>query len=158
MQSKALKLNQDFDNLYNELILEMARRRIFLVNETQLDEIQLKWVKKYFHKEVLPHVTLSCCVMTLMSCSFKDEYAYIAVEMRSGDEFKYALIEIPTDQLPRFVMLPEQKGKRRKTIILLDNIIRLCLDEIFRGFTTTIHSTVTRWKWPAMPSTICATK
>ena len=54
--------------------------------------------------------------------------------MRSGDEFKYALIEIPTDQLPRFVMLPEQKGKRRKTIILLDNIIRLCLDEIFRGF------------------------
>ena len=37
MQSKALKLNQDFDNLYNELILEMARRRIFLVNETQLD-------------------------------------------------------------------------------------------------------------------------
>lgn len=57
MQSKALKLNQDFDNLYNELILEMARRRIFLVNETQLDEIQLKWVKKYFHKEVLPHVT-----------------------------------------------------------------------------------------------------
>lgn len=71
MQNKALKLNQDFDNLYNELILEMARRRIFLVNETQLDEIQLKWVKKYFHKEVLPHVTLSCCVMTLMSCSFK---------------------------------------------------------------------------------------
>ena len=30
MQSKVLKLNQRFDELYNELILrEMARRRIF---------------------------------------------------------------------------------------------------------------------------------
>ncbi|EPC7662552.1 polyphosphate kinase 1 [Vibrio cholerae] len=135
MQNKALKLNQDFDNLYNELILEMARRRIFLVNETQLDEIQLKWVKKYFHKEVLPHVTPIMLRDDIDVMQFlKDEYAYIAVEMRSGDEFKYALIEIPTDQLPRFVMLPEQKGKRRKTIILLDNIIRLCLDELFRGF------------------------
>ncbi|EJL6524546.1 polyphosphate kinase 1 [Vibrio cholerae] len=135
MQSKALKLNQDFDNLYNELILEMARRRIFLVNETQLDDIQLKWVKKYFHKEVLPHVTPIMLRDDIDVMQFlKDEYAYISVEMRCGDEFKYALIEIPTDQLPRFVMLPEQKGKRRKTIILLDNIIRLCLDELFRGF------------------------
>lgn len=117
MQSKALKLNQDFDNLYNELILEMARRRIFLVNETQLDEIQLKWVKKYFHKEVLPHVTPIMLRDDIDVMQFlKDEYAYIAVEMRSGDEFKYALIEIPTDQLPRFVMLPEQKANGAKPL------------------------------------------
>jgi polyphosphate kinase len=31
-------------------------------------------------------------------------------------------------------MVPEQKGKRKKTIILLDNIIRYCLNDIFRGF------------------------
>jgi polyphosphate kinase len=31
-------------------------------------------------------------------------------------------------------MVPEEKGKQRKTIILLDNIIRYCLDDIFRGF------------------------
>ena len=37
MQSKALKLNLSFDELYNELIIEMARHRIFLVNESQLD-------------------------------------------------------------------------------------------------------------------------
>ncbi|MDG4869625.1 hypothetical protein P8631_16705, partial [Guyparkeria sp. 1SP6A2] len=54
MQSKAFKLNQDFDRLYSELIVEMARRRIFLVNETQLDPLQQKWISKYFHKEVLP--------------------------------------------------------------------------------------------------------
>ncbi|HCM1312074.1 TPA: RNA degradosome polyphosphate kinase, partial [Vibrio parahaemolyticus] len=42
MQAKALKLNEQFDELYSELIREMARRRIFLVNEHQLDEAQEK--------------------------------------------------------------------------------------------------------------------
>lgn len=135
MQSKALKLNQDFDNLYNELILEMARRRIFLVNETQLDENQQRWIAQYFRNEVLPHITPLLMKDDIDVMQFlKDEYAYIAVELKKGSNSLYALVEIPTDQLPRFVLVPEAKGKRRKTIILLDNIIRFCLHDIFSGF------------------------
>ncbi|EGR1548959.1 RNA degradosome polyphosphate kinase [Vibrio parahaemolyticus] len=135
MQAKALKLNEQFDELYSELIREMARRRIFLVNEHQLDEAQEKWITKYFRKEVMPHITPLLMKDEIDVLQFlKDEYAYIAVELRKEDNSQYALIEIPTDHLPRFVMVPEQKGKRRKTIILLDNIIRYCLDELFKGF------------------------
>lgn len=135
MQSKAFKLNQEFDRLYSELILEMARRRIFLVNETQLDPLQQKWISQYFYREVLPHITPLLLRDDIDVLQFlKDEYAYIAVELTKEQQSSYALIEIPTDHLPRFVMLPEQKGKRRKTIILLDNVIRYCLDDIFRGF------------------------
>ncbi|KJY88132.1 polyphosphate kinase [Vibrio neptunius] len=135
MQTKALKLNERFDELYAELIRDMARRRIFLVNETQLNESQEKWVKKYFRNQVLPHITPLLMRDDIDVLQFlKDEYAYIAVELRKEEQNQYALIEIPTDHLPRFVMVPEQKGKRRKTIILLDNIIRYCLDELFSGF------------------------
>ncbi|NAW55962.1 MULTISPECIES: polyphosphate kinase 1 [unclassified Vibrio] len=135
MQNKALKLNQRFDELYGELIMEMARRRIFLVNETQLNETQQKWIRKYFRNEVLPHLTPLLISDEIDVLEFlKDEYAYIAVELRKGENRQYALLEIPTDHLPRFVMVPEQKGKRRKTIILLDNIIRHCFDDIFQGF------------------------
>ncbi|MHC6526485.1 polyphosphate kinase 1 [Vibrio proteolyticus] len=135
MQNKALKLNQRFDELYGELIMEMARRRIFLVNETQLNETQQKWIRKYFRNEVLPHLTPLLISDEIDVLEFlKDEYAYIAVELRKGENRQYALLEIPTDHLPRFVMVPEQKGKRRKTIILLDNIIRYCFDDIFQGF------------------------
>ncbi|ODY79858.1 polyphosphate kinase 1 [Vibrio parahaemolyticus] len=135
MQAKALKLNEQFDELYSELIREMARRRIFLVNEHQLDEAQEKWITKYFRKEVMPHITPLLMKDEIDVLQFlKDEYAYIAVELRKEDHSQYALIEIPTDHLLRFVMVPEQKGKRRKTIILLDNIIRYCLDELFKGF------------------------
>ncbi|KHD23884.1 polyphosphate kinase [Vibrio caribbeanicus] len=135
MQTKALRLNERFDELYADLIREMARRRIFLVNETQLDEVQQKWVKKYFRNEVLPHITPLLLREDIDVLQFlKDEYAYIAVDLHKEEQSDYALIEIPTDHLPRFVMVPEQKGKRRKTIILLDNIIRYCLDELFSGF------------------------
>lgn len=135
MQSKAIKLNQRFDELYNELLLEMARRRIFLVNETQINEIQQAWLKKFFKKEVLPHITPIVMHEDINVLDFlKDEYAYLSVELIKDGEPQYVLIEIPTDHLPRFVMVPEQKGKRRKTIILLDNVIRHCLEDIFRGF------------------------
>ena len=135
MQSKAFKLNERFDELYSELIREMARRRIFLVNETQLNEYQQQWVRDYFRREVIPHITpLLLNKDTDVLQFLKDEYAYIAVDLQHQDHSQYALVEIPTDHLPRFVMVPEPKGRRRKTIILLDNIIRYCLDELFRAF------------------------
>ncbi|NOI81250.1 polyphosphate kinase 1 [Vibrio tubiashii] len=135
MQTKALRLNERFDELYAELIRDMARHRIFLVNETQLNETQQNWVRKYFRKQVLPHITPLMMRDDIDVLQFlKDEYAYIAVDLRSGEQSQYALIEVPTDHLPRFVMVPEHKRKHRKTIILLDNIIRYCLDELFSGF------------------------
>ncbi|QFQ78459.1 polyphosphate kinase 1 [Vibrio harveyi] len=135
MQTKALRLNEQFDELYGDLIREMARRRIFLVNENQLDDTQKRWITKYFRKEVMPHITPLLIKDDIDVLQFlKDEYAYITVDLRKNDHSQYALLEIPTDHLPRFVMVPEQKGKRRKTIILLDNIIRYCLDELFKGF------------------------
>ncbi|MEZ9303735.1 polyphosphate kinase 1 [Vibrio breoganii] len=135
MQSKAMKLNLRFDELYSELLLEMARRRIFLVNEAQLNETQQQWLKKFFRKQVLPHITPVVMHEDINVLDFlKDEYAYLSVALVKDNVSQYALLEIPTDHLPRFVMVPEQKGKRRKTIILLDNVIRYCLDDIFNGF------------------------
>ncbi|MDG3087206.1 polyphosphate kinase 1 [Vibrio hannami] len=136
MQKKAAQLDERFNELYSELLMEMARRRIFLVNETQLNEHQQKWVKKYFRKEVLPHITPLLMSEDIDVLQFlKDEYAYLSVEIKKDDtDPQYALLEIPTEHMPRFIMVPEEKGKRKKTIILLDNIIRYCLDDIFRGF------------------------
>lgn len=136
IQDKVLKLNQDFDHLYNDILLEMARRHIFLVNERQLTEYQQNWLKRHFVSNLLPHITPIILTDDMDVLAFlKDAYSYLAVELRKeGQPPRYALIEIPTDEIERFIKVPEPKGKRRrKTIILLDNIIRLCLDEIFSG-------------------------
>lgn len=39
IQTKVAKLDQEFDILYNELLLEMARNQIFLINERQISPI-----------------------------------------------------------------------------------------------------------------------
>jgi len=44
----------------------------------------------------------------------------------------YALIEVPTNVLPRFLILPSNKGE--KNIILLEDIIRYCLPNLFTQF------------------------
>lgn len=135
MQTKAASLDKQFNELYSGLILEMARRRIFLVNENQLTEHQQKWVKKYFRKEILPHIMPLMMTDKVNVLDFlEDECAYLAVEIKYKEKAQYALLEIPANKLPRFVIVPEDKGKMRKTIILLDNIIRYCLVDIFRGF------------------------
>ena len=64
----------------------------------------------------------------------KDDHAYLAVEIICKDNISYALLELPTDNAPRFVLLPSEVSTKNKSIIFLDNILRYCLDDIFKVF------------------------
>ena len=131
-----LKADQEFDGLYNELLLEMARNQIFLINERQLSVNQQNWLRHY----ILSSICVSTLRLILINPDtdlvqfLKDDYTYLAVEIIRGDTIRYALLEIPSDKVPRFVNLPPEAPRRRKPMILLDNILRYCLDDIFKGF------------------------
>lgn len=64
----------------------------------------------------------------------KDDYIYLAVEIIRGDIIRYALLEILLDKVSRFVNLSLEASRRRKSMIFLDNILRYCFDDIFKGF------------------------
>ena len=49
-----------------------------------------------------------------------------------GDKPLYALLDLSTDILPRFVVLP--KSGKKKYIIILDDIVRYCLNDVFSFF------------------------
>ncbi|WP_323639376.1 polyphosphate kinase 1 [Pectobacterium polonicum] len=135
IQARVLKTDQLFDSLYNELLLEMARNQIFLVNERQVSPNQQEWLRDYFRQYLRPHITPILIFDETNLVEFlKDNYTYLAVEIIRGDEISYALLEIPSDKIPRFVNLPAEAPRRRKTMILIDNILRYCLDDIFKGF------------------------
>lgn len=135
IQARVLKTDQIFDSLYNELLLEMARNQIFLVNERQVSPNQQEWLRDYFGQYLRPHITPILIFDETDLVEFlKDDYTYLAVEIIRGNEINYALLEIPSDKIPRFVNLPAEAPRRRKTMILIDNILRYCLDDIFKGF------------------------
>ena len=133
IQSRVLKADQEFDGLYNELLLEMARNQIFLINERQLSVNQQNWLRHYFKQYLRQHITpILINPDTDLVQFLKDDYTYLAVEIIRGDTIRYALLEIPSDKVPRFVNLPPEAPRRRKPMILLDNILRYCLDEVLR--------------------------
>lgn len=135
IQQRVMKSEQEFDGLYNELLLELARNQIFLINERQLSANQQVWLRHYFKHELRQHITpILLNHDTDLTEFLKDDYTYLAVEIIRGETIRYALLEIPSDKVPRFVNLPAESPRRRKPMILLDNILRYCLDDIFKGF------------------------
>ncbi|ACR68396.1 polyphosphate kinase 1 [Edwardsiella ictaluri] len=135
IQAKVLKADQEFDSLYNDLLLEMARNQIFLINERQLSENQQAWLRQYYRNHLRQHITpIMLDEETDLVSFLKDDYTYLAVEIVSGQQTRYALLEIPSDKVERFIMLPPETPRRRKPMILVDNILRYCLDDIFCGF------------------------
>lgn len=135
IQQRVMKADQEFDGLYNDLLLEMARNQIFLINERQLSPNQQSWLRHYFKHQLRQHISpILINHDTDLTEFLKDDYTYLAVEIIRGEDSRYALLEIPSDKVPRFVNLPPETPRRRKPMILLDNIIRYCLDDIFKGF------------------------
>ena len=132
---KVIQLELQFDQLYNELLLEMARNQIFLINERQLTTYQETWIKNYYKQNLRQYITpILLDSHTELIQFLKDDHAYLAVEIICKDKISYALLELPTDNAPRFVLLPSEVSTKNKSIIFLDNILRYCLADIFEVF------------------------
>ncbi len=120
--------------VYAELVKELAKERIFLVDEKQLDEEQAEFVHKYFHETVLPTLAPVMISSAPKFPYLNDKAIYFAVKLwkkHTGPKsVKYAVMRVPADVLPRFIVLPKKKADNT-SIILLDNIIRFCLKDVF---------------------------
>ena len=135
IQQKVIAQQAEFDMVFADIIHELERKNIFIKNETQLSEEQKDFIGKYFEKRVrtqviplmiesIPHVPLLRDKSIYLACVLKGE---VPAQLRT-----FALIEIPTKVLPRFVILPTESGET--DIILLEDIIRFNLPALFSPF------------------------
>ncbi|NRA59612.1 MAG: polyphosphate kinase 1 [Psychrobium sp.] len=135
IQAKVVVLQAEFDQTYSELLNQLADNNVHLINETQLSEFHGAWLNQYYKDKLRRHIfPLVLHDKLKLSDHLNDENTYLMVSMRQGDKNQYALIEVPSSNVPRFVQLPEEKGSTSKYVILLDNIIRHCLTQIFSVF------------------------
>lgn len=125
-------------NVLKEIQAELEGQNIFIIKETQLKEKQRKFVKNYFLHKVSPQLMTIILNDLTEFPTLKDTAAYLAVKMIIiGDQIaeekekRFALIEIPKG-IDRFVVLPKDGDKNY--IIILDDLIRYCLRNIFTMF------------------------
>ncbi len=136
IQKRVLELQKEFDRIYIDIMHALAQNRIYLINETQLDEGQRAFVRTYFTNKVLPELEPILLREEFKIPVLTDESIYLAVDISSGVTYHSAVVEVPTDRLSRFVEIPRRAGKSgkgSKVFIVLDNIIRACLPQVFRG-------------------------
>jgi polyphosphate kinase len=134
-QSKSLEILSDIED-------ELEQENIFLIDETEVTEKHEAFIRNYFIQNVSPQLMTIILNDLTKFPMLKDTAAYLAIKMvlRSGDrgrqgsekkEKRYALIEIPKG-INRFVVFPSEGEKNY--IMILDDLIRYCLDSIFPMF------------------------
>jgi len=128
-----------FTKTFFKIVKELASEGVYLINEKELDEEQGKFVKQFYQEEMRQFLFPMMLDNFQKLTSIKDGSIYLAVELKSSKrklEDNYALVKVPQKSLSRFLILPK-KGSNNY-IILLDDVIRYCLPDIFAlfGFNT----------------------
>ncbi|MDG3583535.1 polyphosphate kinase 1 [Galbibacter pacificus] len=142
-------INQQTESLriLSDIEKELEAENIFIIKEDEVTVQQNDFIKNYFYEKVSPAlVTIMLSDLDEIP-NLKDSAGYLAVKMTmkqekqndgvkgifksKSKEIRYAMVEIPKT-IERFVVLPNQGDKQY--IIILDDLIRYCMDGIFNIF------------------------
>jgi polyphosphate kinase len=148
--SEISKIAQDMEarsqKVNDVLVKELEEEGISLVDEKSLTAGQQDFVRKYFIDRVSPAMFTLILGEEYKFPELKDKSIYLAIKLvkkgrevfieqedgeqklESNDEIQYALIEIPSDLVGRFVELPKYGNQY---IMYLEDLIRYNLDYIF---------------------------
>lgn len=121
-----------FDAIYTEVQQALKKNGIHIINETQLSKQQGAFVNKYFDEHVRPALVPIMLNQVKQFPYLRDKVIYLAIKLTGSHKKQYALVEVPAETTPRFVTLPSQN--KQQYIILLDDIIRYNLPEVFSTF------------------------
>jgi polyphosphate kinase len=135
IQQIVLKQQNEFERIWEDIQLQLKIKHIFLKTDTQLSEVQKSFVIDYFEKNVRANI-IPLMIESLPELPYlRDKSIYLGVVMMKKDSAykqQYALIEVPSKSLGRFLLLPSRADET--DIILLEDIIRVNLPYIFSYF------------------------
>jgi polyphosphate kinase len=142
IKKEVLSQQRKFDLAYKKIQKELLQNGIKHIDNTNLNEVITDELNRYFSHKLKHLINPILLSKKSKFPRLKESGVFLAIEMLvNGKKPKYALIEIPS-RTNRFVVL-DQEDKKTKSIILIDDIIRLNLNHIFSIFnfdTITAHT------------------
>lgn len=144
IQKIVIGQQQKVHQIYTDILEELKKDNIFMVNEKELNHQQGIFVRKYFNDKVLPNLVPIMLSNKNKFPYLRDRSVYLAVKLSrksNPKDFAYSLIRIPSLSVPRFLVLPKSGNKR--FVMMLDDVIRFCFNELFFYFDYNIHEAYT---------------
>jgi len=132
--SIAIRQQNRFQKIYDKLIKLLSEENVFVIDEKALNKRQGEFVKDYFHNIVRPSLVPVMLDKKRKIPFLKDSGIFLGIKLGFKDNEEgsnHALIAIPSN-ISRFLVLPQEGAK--KYVILLDDVIRYNLQEIFSIF------------------------
>jgi polyphosphate kinase len=128
---------------FRDILDELRKDHIFLINEQELTLSQGKAVRRYFHETVLPNLVPIMLSEEMKFPYLRDRSVYLAVKlsMSGSPEFSYSLVRIPSRSVKRFLVLPPEG--ENQFVIMLDDVIRYCLDDLYCIFDYDVYEAYT---------------
>ena len=131
---KVTNQQNQFNRTWLNILAELKNQKIFLVNEKQINKEQQRFVLSYFNDSVRSNIVPLMIESIQTFPTLNDKSIYLACKLSKQDGSipqRFALVSVPS-RLPRFVILPS--AGEGCYIILLEDIIRFCLPNIFSYF------------------------
>ncbi|MDO9373300.1 MAG: polyphosphate kinase 1 [Ferruginibacter sp.] len=132
---KVMELQREFDRIWNEIIRELKKEKIFFVTDKQINKEQQKFILNYFNEEIRSNIVPLMIESIQDFPTLSDKSIYLACKLSTSDKSvpqRFALVSVPARRLPRFVILPSKETEHH--IMLLEDLIRFCLPSIFSFF------------------------
>jgi len=137
------KQQEEFGNIYRKQVLpELEKNNIYLVDENNFLEEQKDFLKSFYYDKVVPYIQPVLLDKKKISTFLHNKSIYLTVRLTTKSKSKgktagrvrskYALVEIPSESLGRFITLPQIGNKN--FVIFLDDVIRIFIPEVFPGY------------------------
>lgn len=135
IQRVVLRQQNEFNRIWQNLLKELKAQKIVILDNKQLNAEQKEFVKAYFDNEVR-HDIIPLMIENLPQLPYlRDKSLYLAIVMGNKNDAyqqKFALIEVPSRSVGRFIILPSKNGFT--SIMLLEDLIEFNLPIIFSHF------------------------
>ncbi|WP_336690449.1 MULTISPECIES: polyphosphate kinase 1 [unclassified Chryseobacterium] len=131
-----MRQQQNFDKTWKKILAEMAEHHVYIKTAKNLSSNQKEFVRKYFDEVVESNVIPILLHENTPMPYMRDKSLYLGVAMRKKDwqySSNYAIIEIPSRFVGRFVLLPSEDVEE-KNVMLLEDVITFNLPHIFSYF------------------------
>ncbi|MFA5549820.1 MAG: polyphosphate kinase 1 [Porticoccaceae bacterium] len=143
IHDRIMQLSAKFDAIYEDVLKQLEHKKVFFISEERLSDKQSKWLDKHFRDHILQHVVPIWITDTIrLDKLLNDDVSYLAVQLRKGKLRRYAVLDIP-ERVPRFINIPPDRGHARNYFMVMDEVIRHCLDQIFKPFVD--YDSVAAW-------------